>query len=105
MLEIGGVEFERSGVILTSGELQGGDGIYLSLNPMGGDCYLFFVSVGVDGAMWWSTPRGLTTSSRRRWLSCLAESLHSLSDVLYKGLHVFCHGLKSRVSAQDAGFV
>ncbi len=23
-----------------------GDGVYLSLNPMGGDCYLFFVSVG-----------------------------------------------------------
>jgi hypothetical protein len=23
-----------------------GDGVYLSVNPMGGDCYLFFVSVG-----------------------------------------------------------
>ncbi len=45
-VKIGGVEFEKSGVILTSGELQGGDGVYLSENPMGGDCYLFFVSVG-----------------------------------------------------------
>lgn len=37
---------KKSGVILTSGEPQGGDGVYLSLNPMSGDCYLFFVSVG-----------------------------------------------------------
>ncbi len=27
-------------------EAPEGDGVYLSLNPMGGDCYLFFVSVG-----------------------------------------------------------
>ena len=45
-VKIGGVEFERSGAILTSGELQGGDGIYLSLNPMSGNRYLLFVSVG-----------------------------------------------------------
>jgi hypothetical protein len=23
-----------------------GDGVYLTVNPMGGDCYLFFVAVG-----------------------------------------------------------
>ncbi|MFZ8841869.1 MAG: hypothetical protein ACO2PM_23685 [Pyrobaculum sp.] len=27
-------------------EPRRGDGVYLSVNPMGGDCYLFFVSVG-----------------------------------------------------------
>jgi len=45
-IELGGVEFKENGVILTSGEPQGGDGIYLSLNPMGGNRYLLFISVG-----------------------------------------------------------
>ncbi len=42
MLEIGGVEKKRR----VSGKPRRDGGVYLSVNPMGGDCYLFFVSVG-----------------------------------------------------------
>jgi hypothetical protein len=44
-VEMAGVVFDRRGHVLVSGEPQGGNGIYLSVNPLGGDRYLVFASI------------------------------------------------------------
>ncbi|CCC80715.1 hypothetical protein [Thermoproteus tenax] len=45
-VKLADVELQKSGMILTAGEPQGGDGIYISVNPMGGRRYMVYAIIG-----------------------------------------------------------
>lgn len=43
---IGGVEFEKTGLVLRHGDIEGGDGVYISITPTGAGRYLFYMLAG-----------------------------------------------------------
>ncbi|MGC8583825.1 MAG: hypothetical protein ACP5MH_08855 [Thermoproteus sp.] len=45
-VSIAGEEFVKTGIVLISGEPQGGEGIYISITPLGGGRYMTYLIVG-----------------------------------------------------------
>jgi len=45
-VSISGIEFVRTGLVLMSGEPQGGEGIYVSVTPVGTGRYMAYLVVG-----------------------------------------------------------